>query len=93
MSRPAFDPKNMRNCEDGLLYLVDCTLATVEGMAMKKKPPAGELTRQIEIAQRGLDCLIVAKVDVSSIRAGEIVQSFNRSVKAWADNTHKVSNR
>jgi hypothetical protein len=39
-------------------YLIDCTLATVEGMTWKKScPKEGEFKRQCDIAQKGIDYL------------------------------------
>lgn len=35
-------------------YLTECTLATVESLAARSKPPKHELARQISIAQTGI---------------------------------------
>jgi len=35
---------------DALVYLADCTLATVETLAMRKSPPKAELERQVMMA-------------------------------------------
>jgi hypothetical protein len=47
-----------KTCEEMIDILVDCTLATVEKMAMKKScPKGGEFKRQCNIAQKGIDFL------------------------------------
>lgn len=50
----------MRKCDvrtpiEALEYLVDCQLATVSSMAMKKRRPKHEYERQVSIAQTALD--------------------------------------
>jgi hypothetical protein len=46
---------DVRTLEAALIYLVDCTLATVTGMALKSRIPAGEYIRQVSMAQTGVD--------------------------------------
>lgn len=36
-------------------WMIECTLATVDDLSMRAKPPVGELRRQISIAQAGVD--------------------------------------
>lgn len=69
--------------EDALAYLLDCTLATVEGMAGKKSRPVGEYKRQIAIAQLHLDWAIGFDSDISRTRAAE-VKNHRGNVAAWA---------
>lgn len=88
MSTRALDQDRLQNSHEGFLWLLDCTLATVEMLAMKKNPPSVEYSRQVGMAQTAMDCLIREGKDISIIRAGEIVEKFNRSVKAWADSIH-----
>ena len=45
----------VRTKEDALLYLVECTLATVNHMAMRMSKSKSEYQRQISIAQKGCD--------------------------------------
>ena len=45
----------VRTKEDAILYLVECTLATISFMAMLKSKRKSEYQRQILIAQRGCD--------------------------------------
>lgn len=85
MAQRALQEHNLQNPEEGYLYLLDCTLATVEMLAMRKSKPAGEYARQIGMAQIAVDLLVREGKDLSIIRAGEIVEKFNRSVQAWAD--------
>lgn len=40
-----------------LAYMTDCTLATVDDLAMRKRPPVRELRRQCSIAQEGVDAM------------------------------------
>jgi hypothetical protein len=55
-----------------LAYLVDCTLATVQNMAMKKSRPKGEYARQISIAQIGVNWMKDFKIDPKGTRAEDI---------------------
>lgn len=49
---------DIRNPEQMIEYLIDCTLATAEVMACKKTcPKRGEFERQCSIAQKGIDFL------------------------------------
>lgn len=76
---------NLRNHEEGLAYMVECTLTTVSGLLLKKNPPESELNRQITIAQSGLNCLGATKIDYSCLRLKKINEEFGSSVQAWAD--------
>lgn len=64
-------------------YLIDCTLATVDSLAMRKNRPAGEFSRQKAIAQTGIDW-VRGKDKVCTGRAAEVVLKFNGSVDAYA---------
>lgn len=79
----------LQNCEEGFVYLVDCTLATVETLACKKKPPVGEYLRQIEMAQRSINCLIETRSELYGTRAEEVYVKFAGSVQGWANAIHK----
>lgn len=69
--------------EHALVYLVDCTLATVSSMAMRKRRPKGEYERQIAIAQTGVDWMRAMKIDPDSSRAADIIEA-NITVAQWA---------
>ena len=88
MSTRALDQDRLQNSHEGFLWLLDCTLATVEMLAMRKNPPVGEYSRQIGMAQTAMECLIREGKDLSIIRAGEIVEKHNRSVEVWANQIH-----
>ena len=66
--------------EHALAYLTDCTLATVADMAMKKRRPAYEFKRQIQIAQSGVTWMRQMGVDCSRTRAKDITGT----VAEWA---------
>jgi len=77
--------RNVRSPEDALVYLVDCTLATVSSMAMKKSRTKGEFQRQISIAQKGLNWLREMGIPLDSSRAEDICEKHNGSVEEWAN--------
>lgn len=64
-------------------YLIDCTLATVDFLAMRKNRPAGEFSRQKAIAQCGIDW-VRDKKETCTGRAADVVNKFNGSVDAYA---------
>lgn len=63
-------------------YLVDCTLATVSDMAMKKSRPVHEYARQKSIAQYGIDKMIEMGIHPRG-RASDIIMD-KMSVDEWA---------
>ena len=69
--------------EQALVYLIDCTLATVCHMAMVKSRKTGEYERQISIAQTGINWIKEFKIDAAKTRANEIIDS-DISVSEWA---------
>jgi len=77
-------PKPIRDRGEALAYVVDCTLATVTDLASKKSAPKGELSRQIGIAQKGINWMIEFGVDYSHTRAQEVVDKGG-SVSDWAE--------
>jgi hypothetical protein len=68
-----------------LVYIVDCTLATVTSMAMRKKPPVHEFNRQISIAQTGVDWIRDFGIDPRTSRAAEVINDYNGEVWKWAE--------
>lgn len=72
---------DVRTPEQALVYLVDCTLATVSSMAMKKSRPKGEYERQIRIARTGILWIKDMGIDCSGTRAEDIPDG---DVAAWA---------
>jgi hypothetical protein len=63
-------------------YLVDCTLATVSSMAMKKSRPVHEYSRQKGIAQYGIDKMIEMGIHPKG-RSSDIIMG-KISVDEWA---------
>ena len=57
---------DVKGLDDALAYIVDCTLATVSTMAMKKRRAKYEFERQISIAQTGLNWMEEMGVRISS---------------------------
>lgn len=47
----------VRSPHEALVYMIECTLATVEYMAGLKRPARNEFLRQCNIAQQGLEWL------------------------------------
>jgi hypothetical protein len=79
------DKHTVRTPGEALAYIVDCTLATVETLAMKKSRSKAEFERQVAMGQSGVDWMRSMKVDFSTTRAKEVVESFNGNVMKWAE--------
>lgn len=75
---------DVRAPEQALLYLTDCTLATVSSMAMQRSRRKGEYDRQISIAQTAIDWMHGFGIDLTGTRAADVVALYGGSVKAWA---------
>lgn len=72
--------------EQALVYLADCTLATVSSMAMLKSKSKGEFERQISIAQSAIEWINDFKIPVEqNSRPQQVLALSNRSVKEWAE--------
>ena len=74
---------DVRTPDQALAYMIDCTLATVYDMAMKKSRGKYEYQRQIGIAQIGIDWAVFMGIDLSETRGAEVIRAGN--VKYWAD--------
>lgn len=68
-----------------LAYLLDCTLATVESLAITKSRKQYEYKRQISIAQTTLDWCRQFGVDVSKTRAKKIIEGHQANVIRWTE--------
>lgn len=71
---------------DGLLYLTEATLATVEYMNDLKRKRPQELKRQISIAQVGISSLTAAGfsgVGSLNTRTYTVIKEFGGSVQEW----------
>jgi len=74
--------RKAERAEDAVAYLTECTLATVEWLSMRKKPPAHEYNRQIAIADIGLDfCKTFCTKHSGRIKT---LLDRNLSVPEWA---------
>ena len=76
-------PRDITNSDRLVVYLVDCTLATVCDMAMKKRRPKYEYERQISIAQRAISLMHEMRIDPMDTRAKEIMDN-TMIVAEWA---------
>lgn len=74
----------IRTPEQALLYMIDCTLATVEHMATLKSRKKSEFERQISIAQKGVNCLRDMKIDPSGTRAEDVINAGG-NVAQWIE--------
>lgn len=54
---------------DGLCWLTECTLATIEHMELMRRPPKGELARQQRMAETGIRSLAAAGYSPAKARA------------------------
>ena len=70
----------------GLLYLTECTLATVDDLCMKKSASLSELKRNVNIAQRGIDVLYECGYLAERYggRIKEVIEEYDRSVFLYA---------
>jgi len=82
----ALTGENLRSQEDALAYLTECTLATVCHMAGLSKPPKGELSRQISIAQTGIDWVKTMVEPGDRYGCGRVQEIIDEgiSVETWA---------
>ncbi len=71
---------DVRSAEQALAYLVDCTLATVQDLAMKKCRRQNEYRRQVSIAQKGVIWMKAFGISDPGNRAN----SISGSVADWA---------
>ena len=83
--------ENVYTTEQALIYMVECTLATVSSMAMKKSRPKGEYARQISIAQNGVKWVrsVSPFPKDQTPRVREILTGFDGNVAAWAKHYEK----
>lgn len=73
-----------KNAGDGLAYITECTLATVERLAMAKSPPIGEFNRQCSIAQTGIEMLLQFNLTLPTHGRLFDIASTHLSVIQWA---------
>lgn len=70
--------------DDVIAYMIDCTLATVEGLAGKKSRGKHEYHRQQRIAEQGIQWARQMGVDLSTTRAQSVIDEANGNVSMWA---------
>jgi hypothetical protein len=70
----------------GLLYALECNLATIANLAMVKRTSKREFERQISIAQTTLNCIKECGYDPSDhgSRISDVCKQFDGSVEQWA---------
>lgn len=78
-----------QNTEDALVYLTDCTLATVDDLAMRKRPPVREYRRQKNIAQFGIDWIQTMPEIPRASRVKDVIDEFAGNVEAYAQSIEK----
>nr|DAP84385.1 MAG TPA: hypothetical protein [Caudoviricetes sp.] len=77
--------KSIITIEQSLLYLADCTLATVSSMAMKKSKSKSEFDRQISIAQYAVDSIKAFNIQIeANSRAFQVLSMEDQKVETWA---------
>jgi hypothetical protein len=73
---------NFKTIEQAFAYIVDCNLATVSDMAMKKSRPKFEYLRRISIAQKMCDAMVDFEIPYQGTRAEKIIGKM--TVSEWA---------
>lgn len=73
-------PHEVRSPEQALVYLADCTLATVSSMALLKSRKKSEFKRQIEIAQKAVDWIRDMKIDPAGTRTEEVLSTTGMGI-------------
>jgi len=74
---------HIASSEDALAYLLDCTLATVETMAEKKRIPKYEYERHVGIAQRNLELCRKFDCNIAGTRGQKVMEEFNGDVSEY----------
>lgn len=82
---------DVRDEASALAYMVDCTLATVCDMAMKKSRPKHEYARQKSMAQIGVNWLVSFKADYHDTRVAQVMSApHSGSVDSWASEIERA---
>jgi hypothetical protein len=75
----------VRTPKQALVYMAECTLATVADMAMKKSKSKSEFQRQISIAQSAIDWIKDFHVEAEAgSRVYDVLALPDRSVETWS---------
>ena len=83
---PGTDDIKHGSALEDLVWLTECTLATVEDMQLKSRPPRRELARQRKLATFGVDAVIFhgdgnEPARVCCTRVQKIVDRYHRTSK------------
>lgn len=77
--------KNFKTPDEALVYIADCTLATIETMASKKSKSKYEFQRQIDIAQTAVDALKQFNTEIKeSNRVYDVLRLPDQKVETWS---------
>lgn len=80
----------IKTTEHALGYMVDCTLATVENMAMTKSRKKNEYKRQKSIAQKGVNWLVLNACEYHHTRVASVIGAPHYgSVESYASAIEK----
>jgi hypothetical protein len=84
---PCLTHKTLHSREEALAYLTECTLATVQDLAGRSRPPKGELARQVSIAQTGVDWVKTFVKPGDRCGCGRVQEIINRgvTVEGWCE--------
>ena len=77
--------KQNKSVDDIVIWMTECTLATVAGILLLKRYSERELQRQINIAQVGVDYVKTLERPQKN-RLREVISRYDGSVSAWASN-------
>jgi len=72
----------IRTAQQALVYMTECTLATVEYMASLKKKNMSEYRRQVSLAQKGVDMVIAFRCEPGG-RVDEVIDKYVCKVADW----------
>tara|TARA_R110000772_G_scaffold249530_2_gene363960 strand:+ start:79181 stop:79444 length:264 start_codon:yes stop_codon:yes gene_type:complete len=71
----------IKTTNEAYSYFFDCQMATVDRYTLLSKPPVGEFSRHISIAQKMLDKALEFDIDLSGTRFDLLTKPF--SVKEY----------
>jgi hypothetical protein len=77
----------VHNSSEALVYMTECTLATVDMLSDKSRPPKHELERQIDLAQSAIDWIRMFRLQDLAERSPSVWSVLNHHhgcVAAWA---------
>lgn len=76
----------IKNSSEALLWLTDCTLASVAGLVTRKSASKYETTRQISMAQTAINWIMRDGLELPQhSRITDVIRDYGASVQDWAD--------